>query len=412
MKYLWGSGQLFPASNSFSDSILSITSNCQHPIHPGHPKETVDNCPVCVAQQCVGALARISRTWDALGGPSRGDDEISNLSMKIRSLWYAEKQRWATIVHMFGEYAERERHWEVQYPELVELLKVREAKSCQLALRVAFDCPYMSEGAEIPFKRKRTALKLCLGPPRDEQPSLEANKDEERVPKNFSPYRNKKKSTPTVAELETDVAMSLSYPPQPKNVCSTLVAKEPQAGKKRVSFAEDTVEPTYRESSNYHRKSRSYQPGRYATIKPPSTRLLEEAEDSDRDDSSSSTDWDDDGNSSDGNASIENSLRALRSNYREVASTPRNHDILMHENSVELNNKQNTSYINRDYAMEEAEVEEYGVSNTTDYEVIETDQAIVGGSRLGKRRRRFREDEGSVFAGTKKRRSELLPQVL
>lgn len=433
MKYLWYTGQLVPTSDDCPVSILSMASNCRHLLHPGHPRTDVANCPVCVVRQIVEAMRRIAKVWDAFGGPKNQHDSKPKMYFAIKDLWYIEKKRWASIVHVYGEYAEKEREFEKSFPSAMGFLESENIMSCQAALSNAFDCPCMAPGAEVPFVPKRKGRRMRLSPLRGKPNDIDMEDDDTSGPEKSQNttdiaeaallgsrppmLRTEKSSCNASPELGPEVLTSakespviLPTPP-PSSPQSAAEAPSMEASKasKVVTFSEHTAEPTHREQSEYMRRSPYYKPGRYASVEgSPSTKLPHGNDDFDMEVISDSEDSDESSDESDSDTEISVSQpkgsSSLRSKFgaglKDIAMKSASHI----QGSLNSNAELPATPSAEDTGPTSDKLEGYGSSDSDREGTFEQHAADLGPSQPKKRSRGTTDEEEVGSSYTKRRK--------
>ncbi|KAF2655041.1 hypothetical protein K491DRAFT_438179 [Lophiostoma macrostomum CBS 122681] len=257
-QYLSLSGDLFPVEPSGDGSTTpdSLTaSRCLHTLHPGDDRENVTLCSVCIMQQRVTSLDKIWNVWKMLRGPFKPTTN-KKLWVKVKKVWRFEKHRWANDVLLYEDIATKELAWENTHSASPEALQpLKDVKSCQEALRVAWTCCDIRENVPYSFIWRGSLKDVrYFGPQQPEQfqqPSaIYSNTTSEDFPKASSP----ESMTAPYSSLESR-CMPLQQPELPP-----LILR-----KKCVTFLSDTVEHQSCDTLSYNRRHSSYNPGRYAS---------------------------------------------------------------------------------------------------------------------------------------------------
>jgi hypothetical protein len=302
---------------------LLISHLCKHAIHPGNPCTTIHVCPICLMSQCRASLQRIAHVWRLVGGPYKPrrnentgvvlmDPEDLMIYHAARKLWYAEKARWANLVHIFELYAMGERLWgeDSRQDGLEVPAAVETASTCVKALGIARESPFVGDGWEekfVPAKYLREGgvgdevegssvdgdgeAELPFSPP--ETPEMEAEKlrylkgpcdgtedsgnhtglyidgaHSISPPVAHGSDRPQSASTSPRSTTSPDSTICASSPPlpppssPPQTPSSQSIPSLPMIG---VSFPDDLPSPSSRRSSYFQRTSPLYKQGIHAS---------------------------------------------------------------------------------------------------------------------------------------------------
>jgi hypothetical protein len=302
---------------------LLISRLCKHAIHPGNPCTTIHVCPICLMSQCRASLERIAHVWSLVCGPYKPrrnentgvvlmDPEDLMIYHAAKKLWYAEKARWANLVHIFELYAMGERLWEedsrqdgFEVPAAVET-----ASTCIKALGIASESPFVVDGWGenfVPAKYLREGgagdevegssvdgdveAELPCSPP--ETPEMEAEKlrylkgscdgakdsgnhtglyidgaHSVSPPVAHETIRLQSVSTSPRSTTSSDSTIDTSSPPllppssPPQTPSSQSIPSLPMIG---VSFPDNLPSPSSRRSSYFQRASPLYKQGNHAS---------------------------------------------------------------------------------------------------------------------------------------------------
>jgi hypothetical protein len=286
--------------------VLITATLCGHAIHPGNPCREVEVCPVCIMRQCKASLERISNVWHLLGGPDERPEDLETQWMycTMKKIWHVEKNRWASLVAKYEDFVQLEQEWEEQWKmheqETLEVLW--NVRSCAIALDVAQQTPFLTEGWNEEFVNMARGINAKTNLPRSPEPWMCGGAELPLSPP-WSPIVVEKKdslhsATPEEEEGETtgwthpleaqgdirvddpnpnttstsDVSLSthISSPHSLGSSQSSIYAPPPHPTpsppppRKRVTFASDTPNYILRTRQAFCRSSSNYTPGRYA----------------------------------------------------------------------------------------------------------------------------------------------------
>ena len=285
MNWMLQTGNLYTRAVNIPVSKLAAASYCGHLIHPGNSHQDAACCPICVMEQCVESLGRISEAWDLLGGPNvkilgsnfRERKEKALLA-QVKRIWKVEKLRWANLIFVYEELAEDELKWEEDERNLSKYAQeeLDDCSSCTGALELGRElCPYIIDGDGELIESNDPNEIFQLVDPCLEKLQFPTVAPSSTTPNSPSLCLPQKSSVPEHMDWGQSV-MSLPFrplashmrpPPPPPYFRQKSCLKYSTEGVnkvKRVAFGEDCVEREYRESMSFLRTSQQYSPGRYS----------------------------------------------------------------------------------------------------------------------------------------------------